>query len=226
MWHADAPTITYEGLWWKPPLGPVRLPPTDRPVFCLRPAARVRPPGHGAGIRVRGMPNDHPHQAPPTAPRPYGGPGQHGAPVPYIPGPYNAPGPYGENPQFAPAPPLNMPSSLRAARTTTFVMVGLALLASVAVGVTDGARGAGAAFGGNIFGVALLVLACFYGRAGRGLRVTSIVIASVQILLGLSGTLRGNIGGPIALVGAVVMVVLLSQASTGAWFRRPRTPGA
>ncbi|MER7199211.1 hypothetical protein CG723_38255 [Streptomyces sp. CB01635] len=172
------------------------------------------------------MPNDHPHQAPPTAHDPYGGPGRHGAPVPYIPGPYNASGPYGENPQFAPAPPLSMPSSLRAARTTTFVMVGLALLASVAVGVTEGARGAGAAFGGNILGVALLVLACFYGRAGRGLRVTSIVIASVQILLGLSGTLRGNIGGPIALIGAVVMVVLLSQASTGAWFRRPRTPGA
>ncbi|MFI9774894.1 hypothetical protein ACIHCV_09290 [Streptomyces sp. NPDC051956] len=172
------------------------------------------------------MPNDYPHQAPPTAPGPYGGPGQHGAPVPYIPGPCNAPGPYGENPQFAPAPPLSMPYSLRAARTTTYVMVGLALLASVAVGVTEGARGAGAAFGGNILGVALLVLACFYGRAGRGLRVTSIVIASLQILLGLSGTMRGNIGGPIALVGAIVMVVLLSQASAGAWFRRPRTPGA
>ncbi|MGX1674111.1 hypothetical protein [Streptomyces sp. NPDC055400] len=105
-------------------------------------------------------------------------------------------------------------------------MVGLALLASVAVGVTEGARGAGAAFGGNVFGVALLALACFYGKAGRGLRVTSIVIAGVQILLGLSATLRGNIGGPIALVGAVVVVVLLSQASAGAWFRGPRTPGA
>jgi hypothetical protein len=172
------------------------------------------------------MPNDHPHQAPPTAPGPYGSPGQRGAPLPYIPGPYNAAGPYGENPQFAPAPPLSMPSSLRAARTTTYVMVGLALLASVAVGATEGARGAGAAFGGNIFGVALLVLACFYGKAGRGLRVTSIVIAGLQILLGLSATTRGNIGGPIALVGAVVMIVLLSQASAGAWFRRPRTPGA
>ncbi|MFD3560854.1 hypothetical protein ACFWVU_14410 [Streptomyces sp. NPDC058686] len=172
------------------------------------------------------MPNDYSHQAPPTAPGPYGGPGQQGAPVPHIPGPYNAPGPYGVNPHFAPAPPLSMPSSLRAARTTTYVMVGLALLASVAVGVTEGARGAGAAFGGNIFGVVLLVLACFYGRARRGLRVTSLVVAGVQILLGLSGTLRGNIGGPIALVGAVVMVVLLSQASAGAWFRRPRTPGA
>ncbi|MFB7164464.1 hypothetical protein [Streptomyces sp. NPDC056242] len=172
------------------------------------------------------MPNDYPHQAPPAASGPHGGPGQHGAPVPYIPSPYNGPGPHGGNPQFAPEPSLSMPSSLRTARTTTYVMVGLALLASVAVGVTEGARGAGAAFGGNIFGVALLVLACFYGRAGRGLRVASIVIASVQILLGLSATMRGNIGGPIALVGAVVMVVLLSQASTGAWFRRPRTPGA
>ncbi|MFD7185702.1 hypothetical protein ACFV90_37785 [Streptomyces sp. NPDC059904] len=171
------------------------------------------------------MPNDFPHQASPTAPAPSGGPGQRGAPVPYIPGPYNATGPYGTNPQ-SPAPPLSMPPSLHAARTTTYVMVGLALLASVAVGVTEGARGAGAAFGGNILGVVLLVLACFYGKAGRGLRVTSIVIASVQILLGLSATMRGNIGGPIALVGAVVMVVLLGQASTGAWFRRPRTPGA
>ncbi|MFB8269934.1 hypothetical protein ACFC96_25490 [Streptomyces sp. NPDC055955] len=172
------------------------------------------------------MPNDHPHQAPPTATGPHGDRSRRGAPVPYIPGPSSAPGPYGTNPQVASVPPLSMPHSLRAARTTTYVMVGLALLASAAVGVTEGARGAGAAFGGNVFGVVLLVLACFYGRAGRGLRVTSIVIASVQILLGLSATMRGNIGGPIALVGAVVMVVLLGRASTGAWFRRPRTPGA
>ncbi|RVU19588.1 hypothetical protein EOT10_29330 [Streptomyces antnestii] len=172
------------------------------------------------------MPNDHPHQAPPTAPAPYGGPGRPGVPGPHIPGPYNAPGSYGTHPQYAPAPPLSMPSSVRAARTTTYVTVGLALLAAVAVGVTEGPRGAGAAFGGNVFGVALLVLACFYGKAGRWLRVTSLVLASVQIPLGLSGTLRGNIGGLVALVGAVVMVVLLSQASAGEWFRRPRTPGA
>ncbi len=32
-----AHSITYEGLWWKPPLGPVRIPPTDRPVFSFQP---------------------------------------------------------------------------------------------------------------------------------------------------------------------------------------------
>ncbi|MEU6663560.1 hypothetical protein [Streptomyces sp. NPDC046821] len=143
-----------------------------------------------------------------------------------IPGPSapNSPAQHGPCPSRT-LPPV-MPRSVRAARTTTHLTVGLALLVSVAVGVTEGARGAGAAFGGNIFGVVLLVLACFYGKAGRGLRVTSLVIASVQIPLGLSATLRGNIGGLIALTGAVVMVVLLSQSSAGAWFRRPRTPGA
>lgn len=123
------------------PLGPVRLPPRTGPFFVSDRAARVRPPGPGAAIRVPGMPNDYPHQAPPAASGPHGGPGQHGAPVPYIPSPYNGPGPHGANPQFAPEPSLSMPSSLRTARTTTYVMVGLALLASVAVGVTEGARG-------------------------------------------------------------------------------------
>ena len=49
MWRADARSITHEGLWWKPPLGPVRLPPTDRPVFFVRATpGRCTPPPHGA----------------------------------------------------------------------------------------------------------------------------------------------------------------------------------
>ncbi|GHD10822.1 hypothetical protein GCM10010313_33240 [Streptomyces violarus] len=80
MWHADACSITYEGLWWNPPLGPVRLPPTDRPDFFsvreragrrvgTRPEFFVPHPwtarGRGRGrLRLRGLPHG---QGPPAA---------------------------------------------------------------------------------------------------------------------------------------------------------------
>ncbi|GGZ35305.1 hypothetical protein GCM10010301_03490 [Streptomyces plicatus] len=37
MWHADARDIPYEGLWWKPPLGPVRIPPHGPARFLSAP---------------------------------------------------------------------------------------------------------------------------------------------------------------------------------------------
>ncbi|MFC7265010.1 hypothetical protein [Streptomyces lutosisoli] len=118
-----------------------------------------------------------------------------------------------------------MPTSVRAAQVTVFVMMGLCLLMSVVVGVGSGSRAAGATFGQNLMGCVLFVLAFRYRTAGNGVRVASIVLASVQIVLALGGTARGIQGGIFALAGAVTVVVLLSQGTAGAWFKRARVPG-
>ncbi|MBT2506961.1 hypothetical protein J7I98_13885 [Streptomyces sp. ISL-98] len=117
-----------------------------------------------------------------------------------------------------------MPTSVRAARVAIFVMMGLCLLVSVLVGVVVSPRAAGAAFGQNLMGCVLFILAFRYSKATNGVRVTSIVLASVQIVLALGGTARGVQGGIFGLVGAITIVVLLSRRTAGEWFNRPRTP--
>lgn len=140
-------------------------------------------------------------------------------PPPHQPGPYAAPYPY------APAAPLAMPGVVRAAQITIWAMTGLILLVSPLVGLAEGPRAAGQTFGQNLMGLVLFVLAFRYRTAGTGVRTTSIVLASIQILLALGGTARGVPGGAFALLGAITVVVLLSQGSAGQWFRRPRLPG-
>jgi hypothetical protein len=127
---------------------------------------------------------------------------------------------------YGTAAPLTMPTTVRAAQITIWVMTGLTVLISVLVGLADGSRSAGASSGQNLLGYVLFVLAFRYGKAGDWMRITSIVLASLQILLAMSGTFRGIVGGVFPLVGAVVVVVLLSQGSAGAWFRRPRAQGS
>uniref|UniRef100_A0AAU2UX09 Uncharacterized protein n=1 Tax=Streptomyces sp. NBC_00003 TaxID=2903608 RepID=A0AAU2UX09_9ACTN len=119
-----------------------------------------------------------------------------------------------------------MPASVRAAQITIWVMMGLCLLMSIALSIADTPRVGGANFSQNLMGCVLFVLAFRYGTAGKGVRTASIILASVQIMMALGGTARGIPGGVFALVGAIVVVVLLSQRTAGEWFRRPRSPHA
>lgn len=161
----------------------------------------------------------------PPPPGPFEQPGHYPPPGPYgPPGPW-APGPYPYGPP-APAVPVTMPGSVRGAQVTVFAMMGLCVAMSVLVGIAQDAEAAGANFSLNLPGCVLFVLAFWYGRGGNGMRVTSIVLASVQILFGLSGAAQGIGGGIFALAGAVAIVAQLSQSSAGAWFRRPRGPVA
>ncbi|MEC4015373.1 hypothetical protein [Streptomyces sp. H27-D2] len=119
-----------------------------------------------------------------------------------------------------------MPTSVRAARVTIFVMTGLIILLMAAlVGIAGNSRAAGAVCGQNLLGWVLFILAFRYRTAKNGVRVTSIVLASVHILLTLSATFRGVPGGIFALAGAITIVVLLSRRTAREWFNRPRTPG-
>ncbi|MEU3196556.1 MULTISPECIES: hypothetical protein [unclassified Streptomyces] len=189
------------------------------------------------------MSNEHPtppHQ-PPGQPGQPGQPGEYGPPAAY--GQYGqSPDPYGAPPVGHPRPgvppyhdpscydpsrqqPLAMPGSVRAAQVVIFVMFGLGVLLTALVGAVVGAEEAGRFFSTYLMSVALFVLAFRYPKAGNGVRVASIVLASVQILFALSATAQGVPLGILPLGTAITVIVLLSQGSAGRWFRRHRTNG-
>ncbi|KES03863.1 hypothetical protein BU52_28225 [Streptomyces toyocaensis] len=182
------------------------------------------------------MSNEQP--TPPQQP-PYGTygqpPGPYGAPPAPQPGAFAHPGAHhphgwtGAPPYYAPSPPppppLTMPGPVRAAQIVIFATFGLGVLLTVLVGVTVGAESAGRFFATYLMTVALFVLAFRYPTAGNGVRVASIVLASVQILFALSATAQGVPLGILPLGTAVAVVVLLGQGSAGQWFRRPRSNG-
>lgn len=192
-----------------------------------------------------------PQQPPggPGQPGPYGSPAAYGpygqppgpygsppAPQPPQPGAYPQPGTYpqpgahphgwtGAPPYYDPSRPPAMPGPVRAAQIVIFATFGLGVLLTVLVGVAVGAEPAGRFFSTYLMTVVLFVLAFRYPRAGNGVRIASIVLASVQILLALSATAQGVPLGILPLGTAVAVVVLLSQGSAGQWFRRPRANG-
>ncbi|MFF9207401.1 MULTISPECIES: hypothetical protein [unclassified Streptomyces] len=144
------------------------------------------------------------HPAPPAAPYPQPHP------------PYAPYAPYGATPPYA------MPTAVRAAQVVIFVMTGLAVLLTFVVAATVGARPAGEFFGAYLMTIPLFVLAFLYGSAGNGVRVTSVVLASVQIVIALGATANRTPGGILPLAGAIAVVSLLGNGSAGRWFRRPR----
>lgn len=125
---------------------------------------------------------------------------------------------------YGPAPaPVTMPGSVRSAQVISFVAGGLGL-ALVALAIASGNPELGGAL---IFGfgpaIVLGIMAFNYGSAGNGVRTASIVFAVLFAVFGL------NVGNPpslVGLVGGIVLTILLSQRSAGAWFRRPRNPDA
>ncbi|MEV5977972.1 hypothetical protein [Streptomyces sp. NPDC052114] len=147
---------------------------------------------------------------------PYGNP-QAGLPT------YNGPAQdpaYGYG--YGPTAPQQMPGVVRAAQIVLWVLGGLLVFGVFGLIFTVNPETAGAALGVNI---CLLVSACMafrFGTVGNGIRVTCIVLMSVQIAAALGGAASGNPAGLLPLLGAIAVVVLLSQGAAGAWFKRPR----
>ncbi|MGW7085470.1 hypothetical protein ACWGH2_18560 [Streptomyces sp. NPDC054871] len=150
--------------------------------------------------------NPNPQQGLPT----YNGPAQDPA--------------YGYGYGYGPVAPLTMPGIVRAAQIVVWVLSGLVLLGTIAIAASGDAETAGAAFGANLCLLVACGFAFAFKNAGNGVRVTCIVLMSVQIALGLGGLASGNPGGLLGLLGSIATVVLLSQGAAGAWFKRPRTP--
>ncbi|WP_409237971.1 hypothetical protein [Streptomyces sp. PA5.6] len=125
---------------------------------------------------------------------------------------------YGQGPMGPPP----MPGVVRAAQVVIWVLAGLTVLGSIILIAAVNPETGGAALGVNICLLVAAGMAFRFGSAGHGIRVTCIVLMSVQILFGLGGTASGNPGGLLPMLGAIATVILLSQSAAGAWFKRPR----
>ncbi|MFJ8308518.1 MULTISPECIES: hypothetical protein [unclassified Streptomyces] len=190
---------------WGPPQQPGQYPPP--------PQGPDQQPGHGQA----------PH------PRPgYGQPAYGQAPYPQAPynqAPYpQAPYGFGYGHPYGAVVPQSMPGAVRAAQVVIFSMGGLSALGSVIMGAVSGAEAAGYAIGANLCGWVLVVFAFLFDSGRRGVRVTSIVFASIQILFGLGSIGAHRPAGVLPGLAAAAVVVLLSQGSAGQWFGRPRIP--
>lgn len=118
-----------------------------------------------------------------------------------------------------------MPTQVRVARVLALVLGALALVVIVVNIAIGESYNAGTYTGMSIpiFGAAIGSL--FFGRAGRGARVTVIVFGAWMILLGLleaSNPKGPFVGGWLEIPAAIAIVVLLSMRVSGDWFRRPR----
>lgn len=158
---------------------------------------------------------------PADGPSPHQGPqpsASHGQFVPHEQPP--APFPRGSGPQSV----ERMPGTVRAARITALVLAGACLAGTVLGGVLGGPRLAGAAFAGGVLNLVVGILAVRYDSARKGIRIASIVLASMQILVGLGAMARTPGNGLLPLAGAITLVALLSQSSAKAWFTGRSAP--
>ncbi|MGW3936919.1 hypothetical protein [Streptomyces phaeochromogenes] len=141
---------------------------------------------------------------------------------------------------------MEMPGLMKTARVLLFIMAGLQILfgiiAGIAVGaVQDVSNGvgsgddtdtlAGLGFVLAAFLVGLGALSIFLGvkfkNGGSGIRVTTIVYASLMILGGLVNTVQGaggsgTFGGLISLAIAGIILASMVNGAASAWFNRPR----
>ncbi|MFG2349325.1 hypothetical protein [Streptomyces phaeochromogenes] len=142
--------------------------------------------------------------------------------------------------------PMEMPGLMKTARVLLFILAGLQILfgiiAGIAVGaVQDVSNGVGSGddtdtlAGLGFVLAALLVglgaLSLFLGvkfkNGGSGIRVTTIVYASLMILGGLLNTVQGGggsgtFGGLISLAIAGIILASMVNSAASTWFNRPR----
>ncbi|RNG38002.1 hypothetical protein EEJ42_02145 [Streptomyces botrytidirepellens] len=107
-------------------------------------------------------------------------------------------------------------------RVLAYVAAGLVGLSTVVAGAASGPEAVGAALGSSLPVIGLFVCALRFASAGPWTRTIAIVCASSMILFGLGALGRGIPSGIVELVLGIVLVVLLSQAQVGKWFRRPQ----
>lgn len=214
-----------------PALGPGAQSPPAQPPYG-QPQAPYGGPGYGqppygqvplayGQVPLAQAPSGQPVHGDP-APYGYGPNGEQSYP-PYT-GPYagmHAGMAYGQ-----PFPhPVEMPQSVRAARTVIFILCGITVAVAVIAGAADhSARTAGFVIGASITNLVAFVLALRFEKGRRGVQIGAIVCASLGILIALSRAAQGQ---PQLLVGAVVQGVLISRLATAeakAWFGRPRIP--
>jgi len=141
---------------------------------------------------------------------------------------------------------IEMPGLMKTARVLLFILAGLQILfgiiAGIAVGaVQDVSNGVGSGddtdtlAGLGFLAAAVLVglgaLSIFLGvkfkNGGSGIRISTIVYASLMILGGLLNTVQGaggsgTFGGLISLAIAGIILASMVNSAASTWFNRPR----
>ncbi|MFI6015467.1 hypothetical protein ACIBAG_43030 [Streptomyces sp. NPDC051243] len=203
-------------------------------------------PNNPYGPPPQGQQPGYPPQQPPQGQPGYGYP--QGAPQqpPAYGYPQGQPQAYPGYPGGANMMPMEMPGLMKTARVLLFIMAGFqilfGLIAGVAVGAaqdvsngvgsgddTDALAGLGFLAAGLL--LALGALSIFLGvkfkNGGSGIRITTIVYASLMILGGILNIVNGangsaTFGGLISLaIAGVILASMVNSAST-AWFNRPK----
>ncbi|POX59329.1 hypothetical protein C3492_32555 [Streptomyces sp. Ru62] len=142
--------------------------------------------------------------------------------------------------------PMEMPGLIKTARVLLFILAGFQYLAGLFLGIAAGATqdvsngiGSGddtSTATGVLIAFALLMLALgtlsiFLGvkfkKGGGGIRVTTIVYASLMLLGSLVNIVNGGggsatFGGIISLAFAGIILASMVNGSASAWFNRPR----
>ncbi|MFJ4365926.1 hypothetical protein [Streptomyces chartreusis] len=142
--------------------------------------------------------------------------------------------------------PVQMPGLMKTARVLLFILAGFQLLFGLITGIAVGAaqdlsNGVGAGddtdtlAGLGFLVAALLVglgaLSIFLGvkfkNGGSGIRITTIVYASLMILGGIVNIVNGangsaTFGGLISLAIAGIILASMVNSAASAWFNRPR----
>ncbi|AZQ36900.1 hypothetical protein EJ357_28455 [Streptomyces cyaneochromogenes] len=204
-------------------------------------------PNNPYGPPPQGQQPGYPPQAPQGQPG-YGYP--QGAPQQQPPG-YGYPQGAPQQPAYPGYPggnvmPVEMPGLMKTARVLLFILSGFQILFGLIAGIAVGAAqdlsngvGSGddtdALAGLGFLAAALLVglgaLSIFLGvkfkNGGNGIRITTIVYASLMILGGILNIVNGangsaTFGGLISLAIAGVILASMVNSAATAWFSRPR----
>jgi len=115
-----------------------------------------------------------------------------------------------------------MPGTVRTAQIIAWIMGALGI---VLIGVAMAARGgefAGQIAAGFLLPIGLSGCAFNFGSGKNGLRITAIVVASLQGLFSLGGMATMQPPGLLGIVTGVTIACLLAGKSAKQWFSRPR----
>ncbi|MFF4401238.1 hypothetical protein [Streptomyces sp. NPDC001480] len=142
--------------------------------------------------------------------------------------------------------PMEMPGLIKTARVLLFILAGLQILVGLGLGIAAGAaQDTSNTFGsgddtstatGVLIVFALLMLALgalsiFLGvkfkNGGSGIRITTIVYASLMLLGSLVNIVKGaggsgTFGGIVSLAMAGIILASMVNSAASAWFNRPR----
>ena len=198
-----------------------------------QPGQQPQQPGYPS--QQPGYPAQQPGYGYPTAPQ-----GQPGYSYPQAP---PVPQGYGYGMQM---PPAQMPGGVQAARVMLFILAGFQFLAAVIFAILAAVAGSASDSldsgddAGIVTGIAAVVavamlalgsLSVFLGvkmkKGGNGIRITTMVYASLMILGSLANIVRGAMESAAGALGGVIslafgIVILVGMIKGGPWFNRPR----